>query len=86
MNETGLLICLRDDYPVPKPPGSVPMKCSDCGALVTVSPSSWQIIHDHPKVKIVCQVCSPPSLTPNIKPYTPDQMEEIIDTLKGLDG
>jgi hypothetical protein len=86
MSKPGLLICVRDNEPIPKPPGSLPMKCSDCGALVTISPSSWQILHDHPELKVVCHVCSPPELSSNLKPYTPDQLEDMIEALEEDDG
>jgi hypothetical protein len=37
--------------------GSLQMKCSKCGSLVYVAPSSWGIIHDNPGIEILCVPC-----------------------------
>lgn len=39
-------------------PGSLPKKCSKCGGLVWVSPSSLLIMHDNPGIAILCMPCA----------------------------
>ncbi|GAH00012.1 unnamed protein product [marine sediment metagenome] len=39
-------------------PGGVLDKCSKCGQLVWVSPSSLLIMHDNPGMDILCTLCS----------------------------
>lgn len=79
MSNPSMLICLPFNSPVPQPPGSLPAKCSDCGAQISLSPSSLLIIHDNPGIKVVCVACSCYYPTLKVRPPTPSQMAEIIE-------
>ncbi len=82
MSKDPILICLPDDYPVLKPPGSLPMKCTECPTIVSVSPSSWRILHDHPEVKVVCYYCSLSHPGNLVQPASPDQLDDMAEALK----
>ena len=63
-------------------PGSLPDKCSECGELVWVSPSSLLALHDNPGMEILCVPCSLTELKQgkhiDIQDITPAQIEEIV--------
>jgi LSD1 subclass zinc finger protein len=86
MSEQGIMVCLPQDHKLPSPPGSMPVKCSDCPTIVTVSPSTWPILRSNPGVKVVCPSCA---LTYKITAFhlpTPAQIDELIEVLQGGNG
>ena len=62
-------------------PGGLQDKCSKCGQLVWVSPSSWLIMYDNPGMVILCMPCALVKLKEDkhfeIEAITPAQAEEI---------
>jgi len=67
-------------------PGGLQDKCSKCGQLVWVSPSSWLIMHDNPGMVILCMPCALVKLKEDkqfeIGDITPAQAEEINEYLR----
>ena len=62
-------------------PGSLQDKCSKCGQVVWVSPSSWLIMHDNPGMEILCMPCALVKMKEDkqfeIEAITPAQAEEV---------
>ncbi len=63
-------------------PGSLPLKCSKCGELVWVSPSSFLIMVDEPEIVILCVECALKQIRETggkatVEGLTPAQEEEI---------
>ena len=68
-------------------PGAVPEKCSKCGDLVWVSPSSLLILHDRPDMEIVCMPCAvaemkkgPDFEVENITPAQAGEIQEYFNS------
>ncbi len=85
MSKTPLIICLPFNHPTLSIPGSLPVKCSDCPTIVSVAPSSWQILHDHPEAKIVCNVCALAYPVVVNRTMTPSQVDDMLEALKETD-
>lgn len=68
-------------------PGAVPEKCSDCGVLVWVSPSSLIILHDNPDIEIFCMPCARAKMEKDpdfkVEDISPAQAGEIQEYLDG---
>lgn len=80
------LVCESTNFLSYVVPGSVPMKCSECGQGVWVSPSSLLLLHDHSDMKILCLACVYPEMVAHggtIDPPTPAQSEEIAEYYSG---
>jgi len=83
--ERTILICMRVTYPGYRVPGSLRVQCTDCGELVTVSPSGWLILHDSPGAAIVCEECGLKRILADpgeIKLPSPAQLDEIKEYLR----
>ncbi len=89
--EEKTLICMPASFKGYVVPGSLPNKCSKCGRLVWVSPSSWLIMQDNPMqdnpgMAILCKPCALDQVKkakhPKIEDITPAQAEEIEEYLK----
>lgn len=66
-------------------PGSVKVKCSICGELVWLSPSSLSFLHSNPGIDILCMECGFKRIEVKpgeIQPPTPAQRNEIKEYLK----
>jgi len=67
-------------------PGSLPEKCSKCGRLVWVSPSSLLTLHDNPEMRILCLPCVVAQMKKGeefeIGEITPAQADEILEYLR----
>ncbi|MBA7506093.1 hypothetical protein ES706_04773 [subsurface metagenome] len=50
-------MCRRTTTPGYVVPGSLPDRCSKCGARVWVAPSSWLILHGREDMRIKCLQC-----------------------------
>lgn len=78
MPEQKVLVCTRvsdEGYIVP---GSVQTTCSECGLLVWVAPSSWEIVTASPGMDIICNRCALMEKEGGeIAELTPAQMKEI---------
>lgn len=57
MPEHHFIISNRVSYPGYVVPGSLQVKCSQCGELVWIAPSSWLIMQDNPGTEILCMEC-----------------------------
>lgn len=57
MPEQHFIISPRVSFPGYVVLGSLQVKCSHCGELVWVAPSSWLIMHDNPETEILCTEC-----------------------------
>jgi len=80
MSEERALICKLVGSPGYVVPGSLPIKCSQCGQPVWVAPSGWLLLHDDPAAVILCMTCGLAIMTKHkgrIQDLTPAQMEEI---------
>ncbi len=86
MSRPGIMVCLPVDDKTPQIPGSLPVKCSDCPAMLSVSPSTWTILHDHPRLKIVCPICALFYSTEAPQSPTPAQIAEIKQLDKEMHG
>lgn len=66
-------------------PGSVKVKCSICGELVWLSPSSLSFLHSDPEIETLCMECGSKRVEAKpgeIQPPTPAQLDEIKEYLK----
>lgn len=63
-------------------PGSLKLKCSQCGQLVWLAPSSLLILHDNPGMKVLCTECPMPATPDKIQAPTPAQLSEIEEYLE----
>ncbi|MBA7556027.1 hypothetical protein ES705_48722 [subsurface metagenome] len=83
MPERKTLICWPVSLAGYAPPGSLQDKCSKCGQPVWVAPSSWLIMHDTPRMKILCTPCALAQMKEDkqfeIEAITPAQAEEILE-------
>ena len=81
MPERKTLMCQLVSFRGYVVPGSLPEKCSKCGGLVWVSPSSLLILHDNPGIEILCIPCGLEQMKkdkhPEIRDITRAQAEEI---------
>jgi len=81
MPERKTLICEPVSFRGYVVPGSLPDKCSKCGGLAWVSPSSLLALHDNPEMKILCMPCALEQMKKDrefeIEAITPAQDEEI---------
>jgi len=81
-DKKGALIATRVSHKGYVVPGSLPIKCSRCGELVWISPSSFQIMVDKPEIVILCIECTLKQIKKaggkaTVKGLTPAQEEEI---------
>ncbi|KKL78846.1 hypothetical protein LCGC14_2020730, partial [marine sediment metagenome] len=83
--ERGALMCQPVSFRGYVVPGSLPDKCSKCGGLAWVSPSSLLILHDNPGIEILCMPCALAKMEKDpefeIQGVTPAQTEEILEYL-----
>jgi len=89
MPKRRVLICTQVSE-LPPTLGDVKVACAQCGELVSVSPSSWTIIHDNPGIEIICTECALAQATTarsvRIHDMTPAQADEIAEYLGGAGG
>lgn len=81
MSKPGIVVCMPLDDETQLIPGSLPDKCTDCGQAVSVSPSSWQILHDNPGTKVVCIYCALATKGINVQPMTRSQIADMVSAL-----
>lgn len=89
MPEMKALISMRVSHHGYVVPGSLQGKCSECGELVWIAPSSWLFIHDNPGMKILCNECGLKQMMDEpgeIEMPTPAQLDEIKEYLKERHG
>jgi len=81
MPERKTLVCQPVSFRGYVVPGCLPDKCSKCGELVWVSPSSLLILHDNPGMEILCVPCALAKMKKDkdfeIERITPAQAEEV---------
>jgi len=81
MPESKTLVCMPVSFKGYVIPGGLPEKCSKCGELVWVAPSSLITLHDDPGMEILCQPCALEQLKEDkefkIEGITPAQAEEV---------
>lgn len=85
-----VLICTRvSAIKSPLKFGDIKAACSECGELVSISPSSWSIIHDNPSIDIKCTECALAQANAarrvQIHGLTPAQADELADIFWGED-
>ena len=81
MPESKSLVCMPASFKGYVVPGGLPEKCSKCGELVWVSPSSLLILHDNSGIEILCVPCTLAQMKKDgefeIEGINPAQAEEI---------
>jgi len=86
MPERKTLVCMPVSFKGYVVPGGLPEKCSKCGELVWVSPSSLLILHDNPGIETLCIPCTLAQMKKDgefeIEGITPAQAEEIGEYLR----
>lgn len=85
MPENKMLICKPADYIGYVVPGSLPMKCCECGQPVWISPSSMLLLHDNPEMMILCEPCGFAHMEIHegiIEDLIPAQLEELAEYVK----
>jgi hypothetical protein len=75
-----VLICKPLAFPGYIVPGSIVFECSGCHKLISVAPSSLDIIRGNPGIRVVCWLCGAKLMKEHPGPIelpTPAQLEEI---------
>lgn len=87
MYEKKTLVCVPVSRRGYVTPGSLQDKCSKCGQLVWIAPSSWLILHDNPGTEILCMPCTLMGIEKDkdfkIEDITLAQAEEFNEYLEG---
>lgn len=80
MYEPDILVCKPVSFPGYVVPGSLPIKCCQCGQGVWIAPSSILLLHDNPEMEIKCIHCvfaQGDIEEGTIEDLIPSQVEEI---------